>query len=877
MVEPTTVTVHRCRFVDHTPSAITALAFPPSPLPSVKGKKRSEASKSHVKFGTLAVGRANGNIDLLEWTGNEKELQSAQAWVVRKTLSGLYPSKVDSLAFIIRHPDELGPDDNPTWSDLRLFSSGGGSELIEWNLERGCIRRTINSQGGAIWCIAANPASNTLAIGCEDGTVRLLSVTNDTLTLSRRFDRLKSRVLSIAWGPPTPKQNRANNRTATPEELSEDDDDDDDDDWTDSWLVTGGSDSSLRKWDVTTGREIDRMATEKIRGERTLVWSVGVLGDGTIISGDSLGMVKFWDSWTCTQLATFKAHGADVLCIAIDPEGKAIYTSGVDQKVAQFALAKATSTDKGSFGFQGTSSRWVQTSSRRLHSHDVRALAIWPVYTPLPAPYRKHHPINVAPILASGGLDMLVTVTPVALPSSTIVKIVNPLVTSSDATFENSYHSRLPYSSGPSGTSSISVARDAKLIACMREAGLSIWRLVSESITTEDDPLPSIQDPESRDWEKVLEMDLNVNGNLVASAISNDGQWLVASDSFETKLFRLVTDTKGSLRSKRIRDLSTILEQHLKISAPTSSTGAVAFQFSPDSSRLIMTTAVSSHVLVLDLTGDSPRVLRRFDHHRLRDTVIHNRVVKGRRKSKNEVTDAEMSVDEEASGEESDEAEAFNLPTVVVSILRIAVSPDGQWLATSDDHMRTHVFNLDSLQHHCALPSFPRPAQAITFDPAHPNVLTMAFPDNTVQFYNVETRQFPTWGKDTSSALPRKVINAHDPVTGVVFYPIRQTSEGGHNRYILLWGSTWICRLSLAEDKASAKSSKKRRRESMKEPTAAYDHEEQAADYKMITHYRPVLFLDFLSNGELVIVERPLIDILSTLPPPYFKPKYGTS
>lgn len=45
----------------------------------------------------------------------------------------------------------------------------------------------------------------------------------------------------------------------------------------------------------------------------------------------------------------------------------------------------------------------------------------------------------------------------------------------------------------------------------------------------------------------------------------------------------------------------------------------------------------------------------------------------------------------------------------------------------------------------------------------------------------------------------------------------------------------------------------------------------------MITHYRPILFLDFLVNGELVVVERPLIDVLSTLPPPFFTPKYGAS
>lgn len=62
--------------------------------------------------------------------------------------------------------------------------------------------------------------------------------------------------------------------------ISEDssDNDDEEDEWADSWLITGGSDSSLRKWDVATGRVLDRMGTDKMRGERTLVWTVGVLG-----------------------------------------------------------------------------------------------------------------------------------------------------------------------------------------------------------------------------------------------------------------------------------------------------------------------------------------------------------------------------------------------------------------------------------------------------------------------------------------------------------------------------------------------------------------------------------------------------------------------
>jgi U3 small nucleolar RNA-associated protein 4 len=148
----------------------------------------------------------------------------------------------------------------------------------------------------------------------------------------------------------------------------------------------------------------------------------------------------------------------------------------------------------------------------------------------------------------------------------------------------------------------------------------------------------------------------------------------------------------------------------------------------------------------------------------------------------------------------------------------------------------------------------------------------MVFPDNTLQFYDVESRQFPSWGKDLSSALPKRLTHSHEPVIGVTFDPTQHSSEK-QTRNVLLWGSTWICRLSLSEDRISSRPNKKRRRENAKEPAASHDHE----DYKMITHYRPILFLDFLVNGELVVVERPLIDILSTLPPPFFTPKYGAS
>ncbi|KAJ7492841.1 WD40-repeat-containing domain protein [Mycena latifolia] len=850
MADATTLALHRCRFVDFTPSPITALAFPPLPLPS-PNKKLSSFGKQPARFGTLAVGHANGNIDLSEWTGAEGALQSSQAWVIRSTLSGPYPSKVDSIAFAIRHPGDIPEDAVPSCSDLRLFSSGGGSELLEWDISRGCVRRTISSQGGSIWSMSVNPASTLLALGCEDGTVRLLSLADDTLTHHRRFDRVKCRVLSISWGPPSPRE------TSKP---TDDSSDEEEDDWTDAWLVTGGSDSSLRKWDIATGRVLDRMGTDKIRGERTLVWSVGVLGDGTIVSGDSLGTVKFWDSRTCTQLQSFQAHGADVLCLTIDPTGTAVYTSGVDQKISQFCHVKTSNAEKSS------STRWIQTSSRRMHSHDVRALAIWPPYSTLPTSHRRQFPMDVAPILASGGLDMSVVVTPAALPTNTVVKIVNPLSTSIHATFEDSYHRRLAYSSGPSSTSAVQVAREARLVCCARDAGLSIWRILKKPNTPDEEPT-AVDDFDAPGWEKVLDMELNVHTNLLASAISDNGRWLVVSDLYESKLFALLSDSDGAIKPKRIREFSSILQAHL----PTkiTSTGGLAFHFTPDSSKLVIATAVGSYILIVDLGADDekPRVLRRFDHHRHGSSS--DRVVKGRPGDERaEIPDAAV---------EESENEVLSVP-LATSILRLATSFDGQWLASSDSYARTHVYNLDSVQHHCVLPSFPQAAQTICFDPSRPSILILAFPNNSIQLFDVESRQFPSWSMDVCNNLPKRFKRAHDHIIGVAFEPVGAelpSLKAPAPRYALFWGPTWLCKIKLDGSNFRA-GQKKRRREGEKSPKIdplSDDH----ANFKMITHYRPILFVDFLAPGELVVIERPLVDILATLPPAYFVHKYGAS
>jgi U3 small nucleolar RNA-associated protein 4 len=121
--------------------------------------------------------------------------------------------------------------------------------------------------------MAVNPTSTLLALGCDDGSVRLLSLADGDVTPLRRLDRIKTRILNLAWGPPR--------YTARPppreSDTSDSEDDEDESRWKDTYLVAGCSDSSIRKWDLTSGRVLERLTTDQVRGEKTLVWAVQVL------------------------------------------------------------------------------------------------------------------------------------------------------------------------------------------------------------------------------------------------------------------------------------------------------------------------------------------------------------------------------------------------------------------------------------------------------------------------------------------------------------------------------------------------------------------------------------------------------------------------
>lgn len=74
-------------------------------------------------------------------------------------------------------------------------------------------------------------------------------------------------------------------------------------------------------------------------GAELCVWSVMVLSDGTMVSGDSTGTLQFWDGQHGTLLQAFSQHKADILAVAASKDGNTVFATGIDVQVSFSVLA----------------------------------------------------------------------------------------------------------------------------------------------------------------------------------------------------------------------------------------------------------------------------------------------------------------------------------------------------------------------------------------------------------------------------------------------------------------------------------------------------------------------------------------------------------
>ena len=271
----------------------------------------------------------------------------------------------------------------------------------------------------------------------------------------------------------------------------------------DDYIVGGCSDGKLRIWCVrdaegkgNVGRILHTMKVDKSKTESTLVWSVLYLPvTNQIVSGDSTGSVKIWDFEHATLVQSLKPHEADVLCLATDATNSLLFSAGVDRKIFQFSREATGST--ASKVTTANNSRWTVSSNRLLHSNDVRALCSYQA--------------RGTDILISGGTDRTFIINSL----SSFLNGRNRRITSIHPFFKN-----------------VLVNTEQRLVVAWQESTIKIWSIGNDLNSRENYTL-------------VCKLTLREEQNITNCAMSPDGQVLVVSWGYCTKLFHLLpTETR---------------------------------------------------------------------------------------------------------------------------------------------------------------------------------------------------------------------------------------------------------------------------------------------------------------------------------------------
>ncbi|XP_056908161.1 U3 small nucleolar RNA-associated protein 4 homolog [Takifugu flavidus] len=307
--------VHRVRFFDYMPSAIRAMAFNP----------RTER---------LAVAREDGALEIFNFSDH---------YFQEKVVPGQKGRATDALCWV-------GP---------RLFSAGLNGEITEYDLDTLRPKYSVSAYGGPIWSVSSNPQGTLLAVGCEDGTVKMFEILEQRIQFQRNLDRQKGRIISLSWH-------------------------------SSGALIAAGMMDMIRIFDANTGHATRRLLVERGVGapksREVVVWSLVFLSDHTVVSADSAGKVQFWDGHTGTLIRSHLVSKWDVLVLSASQDGCSLAAGTSEGTVVQFQFLSSNVDQENK--------DWVRTRTFKNHSHDVRAL------------------VHLESAVVSGGMDTQLVVRP---------------------------------------------------------------------------------------------------------------------------------------------------------------------------------------------------------------------------------------------------------------------------------------------------------------------------------------------------------------------------------------------------------------------------------------------------------------------------------
>ncbi len=823
------------------------------------------------------------------------------------------PGHIDAAPTSIALVDQ--GDDAP----CRIFTAGLDGNITEIDLEHYRSGTAIDSHGGAVWQLAIEPYVETstppatldkntngvpgntnreanedgdddqddddqalptkhsprLAAACDDGCVRLFSIEPGMpgAVYHKSLPKVEGRTLAVAWHPSR------------------------------KFIASGGSDGCIHVWDVATNREALRITANDGTGNSELcIWSLLVLPDGTIVAGDSGGNVSFYDQQFGTLLGRFTQHVADVLQLAASPDGRTVFAAGVDPKIAVFQKINGSRSGGGGGGASvATKQEWVYLSSKRPHTHDVRAMCI--ASSPQPTTGGDHQNIQTttaastasAVTLFTGGNDTLLLAHSVPRFLKEHPKKVDscpqrPIIRAAAAVYTRG---------GRRSTTDTGAAAEPWLMAAAGNK-LDLWKLSRPSSLSSSTaaangtsayPTPTTLSPAKTagntttaiEGERLAPQNVplhlarlvNRSGELItAAAISSDGLYLAYSDAYRLHCFALSVSLPSSNDDALDMDGTalSVLPPRVRvtpISLPDDDfPPAVDLYFKGEEAgngSTLVALAVDGTVRLLTMPSHpSSNRTTKEDEEEEEKEVLTATVVQTIR----ELHDLRYKMWYKRDRARTTARKA--VPSVELS----AISPDGRLLAVS---VRGRV-QLLPLEGHKITASIPPPAEhvpltALGFTPDSAS-LVMVTATTQVVAYQMPSGAPTEWTQQhPPEALPKRVLTLPGPVVGVSLSPTGPSS-------VLLYSAEAVCHVDFAAavpSETSSSSGRRKKRQRERDVSNAVRTATPAGENcRALYCSDPVLHVEALGGSEVVVVEKSWSEVYRNMAAPMYRHRYGT-
>ncbi|PVU93664.1 hypothetical protein BB561_003119 [Smittium simulii] len=722
--------IHRCRFADYVPKSINSIRFTP---------------KTWSGRPYMAVGRANGDIEL--WN-------CVNGFSLERIIPG--PTGINLESMVWSHQIELSENDKLLYdteaeqksalADIiatppRLFTAGLNGAIIEWCLSTMLPKTAVDSYGGAVWCMSVNNAQTIIAVGTDDGYVRLFDIADGNLSYLRSLDPIERRILSMCW--------------------SNDD----------SYIYCGSTDGSIRKYDVNKGQIVSRMTTIRGKKDVPLVWSVVMLPDNTLVSGDSRGNVIFWDTLVDVALQFFTSHSADVLCLEYDQTLDAVYASGVDQKVVQFLPSSDYSSVKNDNDLNLNNDNhaegpktWVQVGSRRAHTHDIRSIAV-----------NSSNNINA---IVSGGVDGRISI----IKASKFI-----------------HSSQIHMPAFPTNNNVLKISETNQIMIMQMENELKLWKLASNNNTD----INSVGKSNSN-AQLLIKLQLQTASSIVTSAISSNGRLVAVSDNREVKLFKVIGDFNNpeTICLEKIEDFFKINDTIFKSLAELPRF-ATQLHFTSDNKKLIIATSeLILYVISIDertITSETTQetlydyefntIMANYQHRVPYDTILDDE------NSNSTVTKDNIHVFLNDLGMLAEKKTSKSYLRSFCSINAISSCLNSRWLATSDTSGKIIITDLSNLSINAELPILENSSTdiptSVTFVHKADNTdeLAIAFSSQKVLLWDILNNSIAEWSVlNPSKDFPQYFKDLKYKISGLV----SSVSEPG---IIYAWGTDYMVKI----------------------------------------------------------------------------------